>query len=118
MDYKEKIIFKIFNCCISNKYENDRQKEICEIFIDLVNNDFDLRNQSKESSILFEEDNISYNDKLLSEIKNFVFNFATSYLEEAFDLSSKKCKNCEYNMLCKNNGCGNEECIQENKMFE
>ena len=118
MDYKEKIISKIFNCCISNKYENDRQKEICEIFMDLVNNDFNLRNQSKESSILFEEDNISYNDKLLSEIKNFVLNFDTAYLEEAFDLSYKKCKNCEYNMLFENKGCGNEECIQENKMFE
>lgn len=118
MDYKEKIIFRIFNCCISNKYENDKQKEICEIFMDLVNNDFDLRNQSKESSILFEEDKISYNEKLMLEIKKFVFNFDISYLKEAFDLSSEKCKNCEYNMLFKNNGCGNEECVQENKMFE
>ena len=27
MDNKERIVFKIFNCCITNKYENDRQKE-------------------------------------------------------------------------------------------
>lgn len=118
MNYKEKIILWVFNACISNEYKNEKQKEICEIFRNLTNNDFDLRNQSKESSILFEEDNISYNDKLLSEIKNFVLNFDTAYLEEAFDLSFKKCKNCEYNMLFENNGCDNEECIQENKLFE
>ena len=118
MNYKEKIIFRIFNCCISNKYENDKQKEICETFIDLANNDFDLRNQLKESSILFEEDGISFKDKLMLEIKKFVFTFDISYLKEAFDLSSEKCKNCEYNMLFKDNGCGNEVCVQENKMFE
>lgn len=118
MTYKEKIIFRVFNCCVSNKYENDKQKEICEIFIKLTNNDFNLRNQSKNSDVLFEEDKTLYNERLFLEIKKFVFNFDISYLKEAFDLSSEKCKNCGYNMLFKNNGRGDKECVQEDKIFK